>query len=95
MTDPYEVLGLPRDAGDEAIRARYLELVRRHTPERDPERFAAVRDAYEALKDVVSRIESRLFKPDSDVVDGAEAAALQSPRRRLGLDALIAMVTRP
>src|SRR5438270_521051 len=28
MTEPYDVLGLPADADDEAIRRRYLELVR-------------------------------------------------------------------
>src|SRR6266478_5994622 len=43
MTDPFLVLELPPDADDAAIRARYLELVRRRPPEQAPERFAAVR----------------------------------------------------
>ncbi len=96
MADPHEVLGLPRDATDEAIRARYLELVKRHTPERDPERFAAVRAAYESLKDVVARVKSRLLTPGEDTLEGAlDGASLPSPRRRLSLDQLISMVAKP
>ena len=40
MTDPYEVFGLPDDSDDEAIRRRYLELVRQYPPEHQPQRFA-------------------------------------------------------
>ncbi|MDY0165954.1 MAG: J domain-containing protein [Thermoguttaceae bacterium] len=61
MTDPYEVLGLEHTADTEAIRRRYLELVRRHSPEREPERFAAVREAYDALRDPIVSLEARLF----------------------------------
>ena len=43
MSDPYDVLGLPPDSDDEAIRRRYLELVRQFSPEHHPERFSAVR----------------------------------------------------
>ena len=61
MTDPHDVLGLPRDAGEADVRKRYLELVRRHPPDRAPERFAEIRAAYEALRDPVARLQSQLF----------------------------------
>ena len=61
MSDPYEVLGLEHSADTEAIRSRYLELVRRHSPEREPERFAAIREAYDALRDRIVSLEKRLF----------------------------------
>ena len=32
--DPYVVLGIPRDASDGALKARYRDLVRRHHPDR-------------------------------------------------------------
>ena len=48
MTDPYEVLGIDDDADDEAIRRRYLELVKRFPPEHHPEKFAAVRAALDS-----------------------------------------------
>src|SRR5207245_11143309 len=62
MADPYQVLGLPADAGDEAIRARYLELVRQFSPEHEPEKFAAIRAAYESLRDLDTRLRHRLFQ---------------------------------
>jgi preprotein translocase subunit Sec63 len=61
MSDPYEVLGLEHSADTEAIRRRYLELVRRHSPEREPERFAAIRQAYDELRDPIVSLEKRLF----------------------------------
>ena len=45
VTDPYDVLGLPADADDDAIRRKYLELVRQFTPDQNPEKFAQVRSA--------------------------------------------------
>jgi preprotein translocase subunit Sec63 len=61
MTDPYDVLGVDRDADDEAIRRRYLELVRQHPPERAPERFAEIREAYDRLRDPIIHLETRLL----------------------------------
>ena len=55
MADPYRVLGLPPDSTDEVIRRQYLTLVRAHTPERAPERFAAIREAYEKLREQIRR----------------------------------------
>ena len=61
MTDPYEVLGVARDADEQAIRRRYLELVRQHPPEREPERFAVIREAYDRLRDPIVHLENRLL----------------------------------
>jgi curved DNA-binding protein CbpA len=63
--DPYEILGVDRQAGEEEVRRRYLELVRQHPPDRDPGRFAQVREAYEHLRDPVVRVEKRLFDPET------------------------------
>ncbi len=38
-------LGLPTDAGDRQIREKYLELVRIHTPEKDPAGFRRINEA--------------------------------------------------
>jgi curved DNA-binding protein CbpA len=61
MTDPYEVLGLDRDADETAIRKRYLELVRQYPPDRDPQRFGEIREAYEKLRDPAERMNALLF----------------------------------
>ena len=91
MTDPYDVLGLPADAEDEAIRRRYLELVRQFPPEQAPERFAIVRGAYERLRDRDTRLKHRLFEAGRRAtLDGLiEEIACRTPRRRLTLTDLL------
>jgi curved DNA-binding protein CbpA len=92
MPDPYTVLELAPDADDEAIRQRYLELARRFPPEQNPERFAAVRTAYEKIKDLNSRANYRLFESGKDdAIDAIiEEAACRTPQRRIGLSELLA-----
>lgn len=55
----YAVLGIPRDADDEAIRHAYRILVRRYHPDQgigsSAEKFRQVREAYETLIDPGSR----------------------------------------
>jgi DnaJ-class molecular chaperone len=91
MTDPYEVLGLSTDSDDEAIRRRYLELVRQFPPERHPEKFAAVRAAYENLKDVATRLRRRVFEAGmKETVDALiEELECRSQRRRLSMQTLL------
>ena len=61
MTDPYDVLGLDRQADDVAIRRAYAQLVRQFPPEREPEAFRNIRAAYERLRDPESRARLSLF----------------------------------
>src|SRR5215211_3588570 len=61
MSDPYETLGLARDSDEAEIRRRYLELVREFPPDRAPERFAAIRAAYDEVRDPLRRLEAQLF----------------------------------
>ena len=91
MSDPYTILDLPSDSTDEAIRRRYLQLVRTYTPDRAPERFAAIRAAYEKLRDPVSRLRYRLFEAGKDdTLDAIIAEAKDSlPRRRVSTEALL------
>jgi hypothetical protein len=48
--DPWAVLGISAQADDAQIRAAYLSKLREFPPERAPEAFERVRDAYEALR---------------------------------------------
>lgn len=61
--DPYTVLGLDDGADDDAIKRRYLALVRAYPPERAPERFQEIRAAYEAVRDAERRLRLALLKP--------------------------------
>lgn len=62
MSDPFEVMGVARGADEATIRKRYLELVRESPPDRAPERFAAVRAAYDEVRDPARRIAAQLFE---------------------------------
>lgn len=60
--DMYEVLGVPRDAGETDIRQAYLRLIRRLHPDRNDsataqDEFGRVREAYLTLVDAEKRRE--------------------------------------
>ena len=97
MDDPHLVLGLPPDCDDEAIRRRYLELVRQFSPERHPEKFAAVRQAYESLRDLDTRLHYRLFEAgkNESVEAIIEEITCRNPRRRVSLRTLLTTALRP
>ena len=93
MLAEYMMLGLEPGATDEQIRARYLELVKAHPPENDPQRFQDITCAYERLKDRRSRIRHRLFGYHLTTdVDGALAYLVRTAHpqpRRAGLQDLL------
>ena len=68
MSDPYLTLGVPTDADDAAIHAAYLAAVKLCPPERDPQRFAAVRSAYEAIRTRRDRLAHELFDRSAPAV---------------------------
>jgi len=62
--DPYSILGLPagEDIADNAVRQRYLQLIREFPPEQQPAKFAAIRAAYEKIRTLPARANYRLFE---------------------------------
>ena len=97
MTDAYAILGLADDSDDETIRRRYLELVRQFTPEHHPQKFAQVREAYERLKDLNTRLRYRLFEAGkNESIDSLiEELTCRSSRRRVSLSTLLNVLRKP
>jgi len=97
MRDPHEVLDLPPDSDDEAIRNRYLELVKQFSPEHHPEKFAAIRAAYDNLRDLDTRLQYRLFHAgQNNSVDRIiEELTCRSSRRRVSLKKLLSVTLKP
>ena len=93
MLNSYQVLGLEHDADEAAIRARYLELVRQFPPEREPQKFAEIRAAYDHLRDPLVSLEHRLF--DIRVAHTFEQIAAETRpnvrARRISTDVLLSL----
>ncbi len=87
--DPYETLGLARDATQDQIRAAYRKLAKKHHPDLNPgsataeERFKAVNTANELLSDPEKRA-----RFDRGEIDAAgDPLAPEPPRYRRYADA--------
>ena len=80
--NPYRVLGIPEDTvDDDAIRNAWLEGVRRFPPEKEPERFARNREAYEMIRDRESRYRLWTFG-DPRLLDDVDALVDLFPAER-------------
>jgi hypothetical protein len=93
MNDSYEVLGLTAGADELEIRRRYLKLVRANSPDREPERFTAIRAAYDELRDPARRLETMILNPSTTDSLDALAADLRTrlAATALTLDALLSL----
>jgi len=80
------------DSSDEEIRTNYLRLVKENTPEKNPEMFQKITEAYEAVKDVRKRVWGKLFGTlalkGSEPALTALAESVKPRRKRVGLDVL-------
>lgn len=63
VDDPFAVLGVDEQTDDATLRQAYLDRVRQHPPETDPENFERVRDAYNAIDSEEKRNRWRLLSP--------------------------------
>lgn len=79
--DPKDALGVSANATEEEIRAAYLRKVKEFAPERSPEEFEKVRDAYETLRDPRRRMRSLVLSADPNA-PLASLLAGQTPERR-------------
>ena len=75
--DYYEILGVPRDADDAALKKAYRTLARQHHPDKNPgdaraeERFKEISEAYAVLSDPDKRAQYDRFGTVSDLGSGA------------------------
>ncbi|MCF8045216.1 MAG: J domain-containing protein [Desulfarculaceae bacterium] len=94
----YRILGVDETAGDETIRSKYLQLVKEHPPEKDPEKFRLINRAYEALKDERQRVRTKLsgfgsYRFWKEALDDL-VATVGSERRSPGLEEIVGAQTK-
>lgn len=66
LLNPFAVLGLTEDASEDEIRSRYLELVKRYPPDREPERFRQIHAAFEIAREPLELAGMLLGLPDEE-----------------------------
>lgn len=77
--DPFAELGIDENADDETIKRRYLALVRAYPPDRDPERFQALRSAYEAISSRRERVGQKLLHTSGAALARLKLHCLAAP----------------
>jgi DnaJ-class molecular chaperone len=78
------LLGVSAEAGEAEVRAAYLEKVRQHPPDREPELFERIRDAHEQLRNPVVRARRVLSGPDPTAPLASLLEGMKPQRRFVG-----------
>lgn len=88
---PHEVLGLAASATVEEVRSRYLELVKEFPPERDPDRFHEIHQAYLGCCDPLTQAK-RIINTRPEPRRWEEIMAEADQRApRLGVETLLSL----
>jgi len=92
---PFFIFDLGPEATDAEVKARYHELLREYPPDRAPDEFAAIRQAYTALADRRSRLRTWLFYFDEhgrSLLEGRPLRRGARARPRAAAERLAAVV---
>lgn len=76
----HEILGISPSATEPEIRAAYLEKVKAFPPDRSPEEFEKIRDAYETLRDPRQRFLAQLL--DTEFIKPLPQIIVPAQQRR-------------
>ena len=82
----WRVLGISIHSSQEEIRSAYLKKVKEHPPDRAPEEFERIRDAYEILRDPRRRMRDLLLSADPAAPLGSLIEGQTARRRFVGPD---------
>ena len=93
MVNARAILGVGPDAGEEAIRAAYLSKVKEYPPEKSPQEFEKIRDAYDTLRDPRRRAKEMLMV-DPQVSFESLGAELSPHRRFIGPQAWLEVLKK-
>jgi curved DNA-binding protein CbpA len=92
--DPFTVLCVSEQAGDEEIRQAYLQKIRECPPERDEAQFERIRDAYEMIKDANRRARRRLIavNPNAPLASLLKTTSRYEKRKFVGPEPWLGLI---
>lgn len=90
--DPFAVLGVGETDDDATVKQRYLALVRAFPPDREPDRFQEIRQAYEAVGTLRGRLAVQLLRTRSHALGQLKLALLDGERARPSAEAMTALL---
>ena len=94
MATPFEILGLAEAANDEQVKTAYLKKIREFPPERFPEKFKEVRQAFEQVKSLRDRVAHRLFHREEPDLEQLLKALKRGPGKRIPSQALLEIIAQ-
>lgn len=68
MENLYEILNISKDADEKGIKKAYTKMLRKYPPEKNPEEFKKVREAYETLINRDTRVEYDAFSEFGEII---------------------------
>jgi len=89
MKYPYDILSIDESAKQSEIRSAYIKKIQVFTPEKYPEKFQEINEAYNMIKDEVKRAELSVFGVQGFKKNERLADMLvedHSTRNRIGID---------
>jgi len=92
FSDPRAVLAVGPEADDEQIRAAYLRKIKEYPPDRCPEEFERVRDAYELLRDRRQRSQLTLLSCDPEAPFESVLDGVTNERKYVGPEPWLAVL---
>ena len=84
VTRAVALLGVDFDADEQALHNAYVQQIKVHPPDKEPQRFEQLRDAYQLLRDPLERARHRLFDVDPQAPFPSLLDDQDQPRRHVG-----------
>jgi curved DNA-binding protein CbpA len=92
MKTPFEILGIPESVTDEQAKTAYLQKTREFPPERFPEKFKEIKDAFEKVKTFRERVDYKLFHLEEPHMDNFMKTMKFQTDDRITPEKLIALI---
>lgn len=92
--DPFEVLGISKDASDRQVSKAFLAMARKYPPDRHPEEFARVQRAHKTLRDPVARAGMKLEEMKPALSMDSLMGELSTVRERVGVEPWLDLLRR-